>query len=133
MEQSAHEETIRELKTQWKTMWDERIDDKTRAEGIANVDYSMLFVEKGTVIFATRDFKPLNFKEILRLHGVENVKYFDSPQPSVGGYRKFARKVLNKQKRIRKLKAIESESSPKRKKVQTQMLKKKGWLHYKIK
>ena len=65
MEVTAQQEIINELKAQYKTLWWERIDDKVRAEGIANRDYSMLFVEKGTVIFATRDFKPLNFKEIL--------------------------------------------------------------------
>ena len=38
---------IREnLKSQWKDMWQERIDDKVRAEGIADKDYSMLFVEQ---------------------------------------------------------------------------------------
>jgi hypothetical protein len=36
-------------------LWKERFDDKVRAEGVANRDYSSLFVEKGTVIFATRN------------------------------------------------------------------------------
>ena len=73
MEAITREEIINELKMQYKTLWRERIDDKVRAEGIANRDYFMLFVEKGTVIFATRDFKPLNFKEILDQHKVIDV------------------------------------------------------------
>ena len=58
-------ELIDELKIQWKRLWRERIDDKVRAEGIAVDDYNQLFIDKGTIIHATRDFKALNFKEIL--------------------------------------------------------------------
>jgi hypothetical protein len=50
-----------EFKTQWKMLWRNRIDDKVRAEGIADKDYYMLFVDQGTVIMATRKFKPLDF------------------------------------------------------------------------
>jgi hypothetical protein len=39
----------------------ERFDDKTKAEGVSVANYSSLKVERGTVIHATRDFKPLNF------------------------------------------------------------------------
>ena len=65
---SVDKEVVEELKVQWKRLWLERVDDKVRAEGIAVQDYSSLFVDKGTVIHATRDFKALNFKEILEQH-----------------------------------------------------------------
>ena len=58
-------EFVDELKIEWKKLWSERLDDKVRAEGIAVNDYSSLFIDKGTIIHATRDFKVLNFKEIL--------------------------------------------------------------------
>lgn len=118
------------VRIEWKLLWRNRIDDKVRAEGIANRDYSLLFVERGTVIVATRDFKPLNFKEILLLHKIQNVERLVPPHPSVGGWGKFARTILNKQKRARKWKV--AESMPRRKRKKNLQLKKggRGWLHY---
>jgi hypothetical protein len=69
-------EVVEELKVQWKTLWQERFDDKLRAEDAATDDYSRLFVDKGTVIHATRDFKALNFKEILEQHKIANAEQF---------------------------------------------------------
>ena len=83
-------------------LWRDRINDKVRAEGVAKRDYPSLFVERGTVIIATRDFKPLDLKEILCLHRVQNAEGLVPPHPSVGGWGKFSRTVLNKQRRSRK-------------------------------
>ena len=58
---------VDDVRAEWRLLWRNRIDDKVRAEGIANRDYSLLFVDRGTVIVATKDFKPLNFKEILEV------------------------------------------------------------------
>jgi hypothetical protein len=82
-------EKVEELRVEWKRLWKERVDDKVRAEGIAKEDYSSLFVEKGTVIFATRNFKLLSFKGILEEHGISEVYKFVSPSPGVGGWGKF--------------------------------------------
>ncbi|MEM3731878.1 MAG: hypothetical protein QXE74_08965 [Candidatus Bathyarchaeia archaeon] len=128
MEVIANKELVEELKKQWRSLWRERIDDKIRAEGIANADYSMLFVEKGTVIFATRNFKLLNFREILEAHGIINVDKFIPPSPSVGGWGKFIRTVIAKQncsgKVRRSRQFLEGEK-------QKQQPKKggRGWLH----
>ena len=54
-------ELIDELRFEWKRLWNDRLNDKIRAEGIAVDDYSSLFIDKGTIIHATRDFKVLNF------------------------------------------------------------------------
>lgn len=124
-EEEALQVPVEDIKDEWHLLWQNRIDDKVRAEGIANRDYSLLFVDRGTVIIATKDFKPLNFKEILSLHGVQN-----SPPPSVGGYGKFARTVLNKQKRLRRLRDIESAGWRKNKKRQHKKKGGRGWLHY---
>lgn len=122
---------MEDVRVEWRLLWRDRIDDRVRAEGVANREYSLLFVERGTVIVATRDFKPLNFKEILRLHRVQDVERLVPPPPSVGGWGKFARTVLNKQKRARKWKVTESVPRRKRKSLQ---LKKggRGWLHYRM-
>jgi hypothetical protein len=128
-DESALQIPVEDIKDEWHLLWRNRIDDKVRAEGVANEDYSLLFVDRGTVIIATRDYKPLSFKEILHSYGLGNGKRFDSPSPSVGGYGKFARTVLNKQKRFRRCDANEYVKKKDNKKQQ----KKKGgrgWLHY---
>ena len=120
-------EMVEELKTVWKKLWQERVDDKIRAEGIATADYSTLFVEKGTIIHATRDYKSLNFKEILERHQVANADRFISPSPQVGGWTKFIRTSITNQ-RLRKKRRIELYCAEKKKR---QQLKKggRGWLH----
>jgi len=129
VEVTAQQEIIKELKVQYKTLWRERIDDKVRAEGIANKDYSMLFVEKGTVIFATRDFKPLNFKEILDRHEAVDVDRVFLPSPHVGGWGKFIRMEIASQKRHGRLRQTRQYLDDKK---QRQHLKKsgRGWLHF---
>jgi len=129
VEAAAREEVISELKMQYKTLWRERIDDKVRAEGIANKDYSMLFIEKGTVIFATRDFKPLNFKEILSQHKVVDVDRVVSPSPHVGGWGRFMRTEIASQKRRGRVRLTRQYLDDKKRR---QHSKKggRGWLHF---
>ncbi len=117
---------LEELKMQWRILWRDRIDDKVRAEGIANRDYSLLFVERGTVVVATRDYKPLDFVEILKQHKPSDVENAAPPSPSVGGWGKFIRGVISKQKRFTRRRPAPLE--PKKK---VQQLKKggRGWLH----
>lgn len=129
MDGLALKEKVEELKTQWKQLWRERIDDKFKAEGIANTDYSKLFVEKGTVIFATRNFKMLSFREILELHGVIDVDRFVQHSPSVGGWGRFMRTIIANQKSSRRSKRAQQYLDYQK---QRQQLKKggRGWLHF---
>ena len=118
---------VEELKVEWKRLWSERIDDKVRAEGIAVDDYSALFIDKGTVIHATRDFKALNFKDILEQHEVSNVERYLPPNPHVGGWNKFVKdNITNQQQKKRKATEFLVEE-----KIEKQQLKKngRGWLH----
>jgi hypothetical protein len=88
---------VEELKVEWKKLWRERRDDKVRAEGIAVTDYSQLFVDKGTIIHATRAYKALNFKEILEQHQVEDAERYVPPDRFVGGWNKFVKSnIANK-------------------------------------
>ncbi len=130
-EKEGPEVLVDDVKEEWRLLWRDRIDDKVRAEGIANRDYSLLFVERGTVIVATRDFKPLNLKEILRSHEIQNPNCFIPPHPSMGGWGKFARAVLNKLKRARKW----EKTALRRSRIKNLQLKKggRGWLHYRMK
>jgi hypothetical protein len=120
-------ERVEELKVEWKRLWRERLDDKFKAEGVAKEDYSSLFVEKGTVIFATRNFKLLSFSGILEEQGIRDVYKFASPSPGVGGWGKFIRNSIAPRavtgRRHRTVQCFE-EKKP-------QQLKKggRGWLH----
>jgi len=124
---------VEELKKQWKTLWRERIDDKVRAEGISDKEYSQLFVERGTVIIATRKFKAPDFHEILQRHlsSVSNdLNYVLPPNSAVGGWGKFVRNALNNQQRFaRRRRSAQAELNKKT----GQQLKKcgRGWLHFK--
>ncbi|MCL5948889.1 MAG: hypothetical protein M1490_00225 [Candidatus Bathyarchaeota archaeon] len=121
-------EFVEELKVEWKRLWSERIDDKVRAEGIAVDDYSSLFVDKGTVIHATRDFKALNFKDILEQHEVSNVERYIPPNPHVGGWGKFVKDNFASNQQLKRKKSAEFYVEEKNEKKQ---LKKngRGWLH----
>ena len=118
---------VEEIRAEWKLLWQGRIDDKVRAEGMADRCFSLLAVERGTVISATRDFKELSLKAILRSYDVLNVEQVVGPHPSVGGWTKFARTVLNKQTRVQQFRA---EKQPLRHGKNAQLKKSgRGWLH----
>jgi hypothetical protein len=128
VETRVSKEIVEELKEQWKRLWQERIDDKVRAEGIANKEYSKLFVEKGTVVFATKDFKPLIFREILELHKVLDIERIIPPNPQVGGWGKFIRTMLAARKPSSRVKHARQYLDDQK---ERQQLKKggRGWLH----
>lgn len=125
---------VEELRQQWTTLWRERIDDKVRAEGIADKNFKLLFVDKGTVIMATRRYKPLEFKEILEEYEAPyEVKVKEErPLPHVGGWRKFGRQIAT---RARSRRMLWLEDNSKRRRNGNLQLKKggRGWLHLKTK
>ena len=70
-------------------MWSERFNDKTKAEGVSVSNYSSLHVDRGTVIHATRDFKAMNFQDILKEHRVVQGDRYVEPSNREGGWNKF--------------------------------------------
>ncbi len=124
---SSQKETVEKLKVEWKRLWKERFDDRTRAEGVATTDFSSLYVDQGTVIHATRDFKALNFKEILDRHQVENPEKFIQPDTQVGGWNKFIKTEITSKKQ-QKIKRAESYI-PEKKEPQQPKKGGRGWLH----
>ncbi len=111
------------LKSQWREMWNDRLVDKQRAEGIAADDYLDLFIEKGTVLHATRDFKALTFNEILQKHQFSN-NGFEYPASFEGGYGAFIRQTFKKRER----KTVENLGISTRKGKSPQKTASKGWL-----
>jgi hypothetical protein len=120
-------ELVEELRIQWKKLWQERVDDKVRAEGVATADYCDLYVEKGTIIHATRAYKDLNFKEILEQHQIENTDRFIAPPPQIGGWTKFIKVNITNQRSERHRRADLYRDEKK----ERQQPKKggRGWLH----
>jgi len=124
----SQKEMVETLRIQWKRLWEERAEDKVRAEGIAVADYCDLYVEKGTIIHATRDFKTLNFKEILEQHQVENVERVIPPDPHVGGWTKFIKMNVTNQ-RLRKKRLVEIYCDDEKREKQQPKKGGRGWLH----
>ena len=117
---------VSEVKSQWKRLWKERIDDPVRAEGVASMDFDKLFVERGTVVLATRCFKPVMLREILEQHKVENAERHVPPNQHVGGWHKFARTSLPRYASTRQRRSFGFVDVKK-----PQQLRKggRGWLH----
>ena len=130
METTEKKQFIDEFKNEWKSMWRNRVDDKVRAEGIADKDYSLLSVDRGTVIIATRRFKLLDFYELLQQHRLLVGNEIFPPNPSVGGWGKFVRTTLVSQNLTKRGRRIPPEPSKRSSQLQ---LKKggRGWLHFK--
>jgi len=128
VETNEKKQFIDEFKSQWKSMWRDRLDDKVRAEGIADKDYSLLSVDRGTVIIATRKFRLLDFYELLQHHKLTGGGEMIPPDPSVGGWGKFIRTALVAQN----LKRQRRQAPQKLGRDVDQQLKKggRGWLHF---
>lgn len=123
----AQKKLVESLKIQWKLLWDERFNDKIRAEDVSLNDYTALSVEKGTVIHANRDFKALTFKEILTQHLVENPDRFVQPDAHGGGWAKFVKTNITNGNSRKKEQSLQSAN----KKPGVHQPKKggRGWLH----
>ena len=124
----SQKETVESLKVEWRKLWKERVDDRLRAEGIAIADYCDLFVEKGTIIHATRDFKALNFKEILEQHQITNADRYVSPNPQIGGWNRFIKVNIRNQRSSNHRRAELHYDEKKREKQQPKKGG-RGWLH----
>jgi hypothetical protein len=81
----------RELKASWANLWAEKHDDKKIAEGLSTDNYRNLDVDRGQVLYATRDYKSLNFREIYEEAVGKKLADKANPHPSTGGWGKFAK------------------------------------------
>ena len=121
---------MEDLRWQWKSLWRTRIDDKVKAEGIADKNYERLFVDRGIILFATRNFKPPEFREILERYLTSNETERVNPDPIKGGIRKFIREFIiaqNKVKNARREEIINQLEKTKRR--QQPKHGGRGWLH----
>ncbi|MEM2506760.1 MAG: hypothetical protein QXF61_06960 [Nitrososphaeria archaeon] len=121
------DEFLRRLKEEWQLMWRERFDDKVRAEGVAVRDYPMLLIDRGFVIFASRDVKAPSFSEVVDFWASQGYVYV--PNPIVGGWGKFIRTEIRKLQS--KAKMFNEDQRKRGREGKKQQLKKggRGWLH----
>ncbi len=128
METTEKKQFIDEFKDEWRSMWRNRLDDKVRAESIADKEYSLLFVDRGTVIIATRKFRLLDLNELLWKHKLVCAGEAVATDPSVGGWGKFIRTALAAQN----VKRQRRQAPQKLNRDVSQQEKKggRGWLHF---
>lgn len=126
-------EFVDSLRQEWKLMWRSRLEDKVRAESIADKTYDRLFVDRGLILFATREFKPPDFQEILKQHLTPDEAERINPNPVRGGIRKFIREYITVQN-ISRLRRKEEIRATLEYMKQHQHLKHggKGWLHFSL-
>lgn len=122
-------EFVDDLRQEWKSMWWSRLDDKVRAEAIADKSYERLFVDRGLILYATRKFKSPEFRDILEKHLTVEEAERVCPNPVRGGIRKFIREYIVAQKKgdrreetRAELEAMKSHQQPKH--------GGRGWLHF---
>lgn len=110
-------------------MWHNRLDDRVRAEGIAREDYTLLSIDRGTVIIATRKFKPLDYYELLQQQKGPTSNEIIPPNPTVGGWRKFIKTTITQPGLTKRRRQIPTKLN----KHLDQQPKKggRGWLHFK--
>ncbi len=127
----AQKKLVEALKTQWRLMWSERFDDKVVAEGVSSNDYDILQVERGLIIHATREFKALNFKDIVHQRIIENPERYLQPDVHVGGWNKFIKTEItaSRSQKYKKNASHISEKSPSKQASQQPTKGGRGWLH----
>ena len=125
-DRARRDEFLRRLKEEWRLMWRERFDDRVRAEGVAVRDYPLVLVDRGCVIFASRDAKAPSFSEVVDFWASQGLVY--APDPAVGGWGKFIRDFIIRRSERRR---IMESAKPSNGSCKKQQLKKggRGWLH----
>ena len=87
----------KQIRAEWTNLWNEKLEDKLSAEELANRDYHLLFIEKGTVLKATRSYRSPCLEEIIKMNeNLLNIKLTGSFSEVVG-WRQFSRNILSKQ------------------------------------
>ena len=123
----AQKKLVAEVKAQWKLLWSERFDDKVKAEGVSISNYDRLRVDRGDIIHATRNFKALNFREILEQNKVEAPERFVQPNVHIGGWNKFIKTEITNCKPQKGRRA--ATYVPEKREAQQPKKGGRGWLH----
>lgn len=94
---------VKQIRTEWKQLWLQKLEDDLIGEDIARRDYPLLFIERGTVIRATRKYRHVELDEIIDKHQKSHGCYNErSPHPEIGGWGKFIKTKIKKSSSIRR-------------------------------
>ena len=129
---NSKKELVDNLRREWKAMWMSKIDDVVQAESIADKTYEKLFIDRGLILSATRNFKPPEFREILSkyLSSEETERFY--PDHIRGGVRKFIREFIVSNKPVRSQREQWISDIYTMKKKQQSKHGGRGWLHYSL-
>ena len=118
------------IRAEWSDLWDQRIEDRIAAEDVARRNYELLLVDRGTVIKATRGYRPPSLQEIFEKNEKLTGVTLTSTDPKEGGWGKFSREVLSKEPRWKR------DSPRERREYKAEKLKNgppknggRGWVH----
>jgi hypothetical protein len=125
-------ELVENLRQEWKTMWRSRIDDEVRAESIVNKTYERLFIDRGLILFATRNFKAPEFHDILQKYFTSEETERLNPNSVKGGVRKFIREYITSNKPIKSQREEWILELEKMKEKQQSSHSGRGWLHWSL-
>jgi len=114
-----------ELRVDWSMLWKTRLDDEVAAEGISSREFRSLFVDRGEILFASRDFKPVSFREILEKQLGRDAAGKADPDPMVGGWRKFVKENITFKKQVTRHERPETKFDA----SQQQRKNGRGWLN----
>jgi ABC-type sulfate transport system substrate-binding protein len=118
-----------QIRQEWQELWEQKIEDKIVAEDVARRNYELLFVERGTVIQATKDYQPLDLREIMEKNEkVLGIK-LTQPNPHIGGWRKFSKDVLAKQARWHQAPPRDRQRPSPKTPAKNRKHAGRGWLH----
>lgn len=100
-------ETRHWLKLEWKDLWINKYEDDVKGEGVSLKDYTLIEVDRGEIIYATRDYKRRSFRDILEKYlDKEEVERVDI-DPQTGGWKKFAKENFpGKKEKIKREKPV---------------------------
>ena len=82
---------LQELKEAWASLWSLKYDDPITAEGVSITDFPNLFVDRGEIMYATKNYKPISFRDVLEKHFNSETMNKISIDPRIGGWKKFSR------------------------------------------
>jgi len=114
-----------ELKKDWSDLWSNKYEDDIKAEGVSTNNYPKLFVDRGEIIHATREYKQVSFSDILEEHIGKEEADRVNVDPNVGGWRKFAKTHFssNREKSVRERPKVKVDMN------QQQRKNGSGWLN----
>ena len=109
MQSSTYYKIRTDVKEEWRALWSTKHDDKLLYESASSKDFKLLEVGQGQIIRSSRASDSLDYYTLLEEKYGQDEASKISPDPSVGGWNKFAKTYLPKKPRV----PVDSRERPK--------------------